>query len=283
MTNTDTPHGGKGDVRPQSRNTKAPTTGIVKASAGTRTGTPEHSTPAAANPPREGDGGASERAALDGRDPREVLWTRARRRVPSATREFRRYDRRARRNIFTMSAALATMMLTASVWGGRGGRAAINHAMQLAAKRPRRRTERPSVPRWFLPFGVAFGDGGGMARRMIATPRRMADAETRQCATRAARPKVIARIRRELPEACRHPSRWPWLPFFVAELGAADATLAIRRALGEGLDLGAVERRLIHLWRQHSTRARLRQHGTEPTGAEVEACIAREFGDGGAA
>jgi hypothetical protein len=51
MTNTDTPQGARGDVRPQSRNTKAPTTGIVKAFEGTGTGTHRQSTPAATKPP----------------------------------------------------------------------------------------------------------------------------------------------------------------------------------------------------------------------------------------
>lgn len=234
---------------------------------------------------------ASERAelglavALNGRDPRVALWARTGRRVPGATREFRRYDRRARENILTMSAGLAAMMLTSSVWGFRGGREAINQAMKLAARMPRKPRGEVSrnVARWFVAFGVAFNDGGRMAYRMIASPRRLAEHEARQWTTRAARPKVVARIRRELPEAWRHPARWPWLPFLVGEVGAAEATLAIRRGLREGLSLQDLERRVIHLWRRHGTRALFRQHGTEPTDAQVEAYIASSFRDGGAA
>jgi|GEM_PF-2687443 len=51
MTNTNTPKGAEGDVRPLAGNAKAPATGIAKASRGTGTGTHRQSTPAATNPP----------------------------------------------------------------------------------------------------------------------------------------------------------------------------------------------------------------------------------------
>ena len=51
MTNTNTPKGAEGDVRPRGRHAKAPATGIAKASRGTGTGTHRQSTPAATNPP----------------------------------------------------------------------------------------------------------------------------------------------------------------------------------------------------------------------------------------
>jgi len=286
---TNTPKGAEGDVRPPCGNTKAPATGIAKASEGTGTGTREHSTPVEAKSPPEGDG-AQERAlrdladALGGRDPRVALWARTGRRVPGATREFSRYDRRARNGILTMSAGLAAAMLTSSVWGWRGGRAAINQAMQLASRLPRKRRGEASrsVPRWFLAFGVAFNDGGRIAHRMIESPRRMAETESRGWGAREARTKVVARIRRELPEAWRHAARWPWLPFLVGEVGAPEATLAIRRGLREGLNLQDLERRLIHLWRRHTTRAQYRQQGIELPDAIVDDLIAQNFSDGGA-
>lgn len=54
MTNTNTPKGAEGDVRPRGRNAKAPATGIAKASRGTGTGTQGHSTPPPAKAPRGG-------------------------------------------------------------------------------------------------------------------------------------------------------------------------------------------------------------------------------------
>jgi len=222
--------------------------------------------------------------ALGGRDPRVALWARTGRRVPGATREFRRHDRRARSGILTMAAGLAAMMLTSSVWGFRGGRVAINEAMRLAARLPRKRRGEVSrsVPRWFAAFCIAFNDGGRMAHRMIESPARLAETEARTWAARAARPKVVARIRRALPEAWRHPAAWPWLPFLAGELGAAETMLVIRRGLREGLDREALERRLVHLWRRHGMREQYRRLGVELSDAIADDLIAQNFRDGGA-